>query len=84
MEDNIDLNVTNMTEMIIKTRSSYPSDKITFTIADLTKNKAIRFFMIGMNLNGLFDVDLVLEDSQRNFLSSFISLLYKRSGSKKK
>ena len=67
--------VEEMTEkkMMIETRHfRYPSDKITFTIPGITKNKLIRFFNIGLNLNGKFGVDVILEDSQRNFLSSFI------------
>ena len=67
--------VEEMTEkkMMIETRHfRYPSDKITFTIPGVTKNKLIRFFNIGLNLNGKFGVDVILEDSQRNFLSSFI------------
>ena len=65
---------TNMTEMkmMIETRPRYPSDKFTFTIADITKNKHIRWCDISLNLKRRFDVDVVLEDSQRNFLSSFI------------
>ena len=69
--DEIDLEVANMTEMkmMIETRPRYPSDKITFTIADITKNKAIRFFNIGLKWNRRFDVDVVLEDSKRDFLN---------------
>ena len=57
-------------KMMKDTRPSYPSTKLTFTIANTTN---IRWFNINLlNLNGRFDVDLILEDSQRNFLSSFI------------
>ena len=72
--DEIDLEVANMTEMkmMIETRPRYPSDKITFTIADITKNKAIRFFNIGLKWNRRFDVDVVLEDSKREFLNEII------------
>ena len=72
--DEIEIEVEDMSDrkMLIDTRPRYPSDKITFTIADLTKNRAIHYFNIGLNLNGQFDVDVVLEDSQRDFLSSFI------------
>ncbi len=68
---------TNMTEMkmMIETRPRYPSDKFTFTIADLMKNKHIRWLDIGLNLKRRFDVDVVLEDSQRDFLSSILLLL---------
>ena len=68
---------TNMTEMnmMIDTRPRYPSDKTTFTIADITKNKHIRWLDVGLNLKRRFDVDVILEDSQRNFLSSIILLI---------
>ena len=67
--------VREMTEkkMMIQTGPRYPSDKLSFSIADLTKDKPIRFFNILLNFNEQFDVDLVLEDSHRNLLSSFIS-----------
>ena len=58
-------------KMIIETRPRYPSNKLIFTTADITKNKAIRWFNVGFNLKRRFNVDVVLEDSQRNFLSSF-------------
>ena len=64
---------SNMTEMkmIIETRPRYPSNKLTLTIANLTKGTIIRFVDINLNSNVKFDVDLFLEDSQRNFLNSF-------------
>ena len=52
--------------MMIETRPRYPSNKLSFTIANITKDKPIRFFNIYLNLNEQFDVDLVLENSQRN------------------
>ena len=58
-------------EMIMETRPRYPSNKLSFTIANITKDKLIRYFSIYM-LYGQFDVNIILEDSQRNFLSSFI------------
>ena len=58
--------------MTIDTRPTYPSSKLTFSIANLTKHKAIRFFNLGLFLNEQFDIDVVLEDSKRNFLNSFI------------
>ena len=50
--------------MMIDTRPRYPSNKLSFTIANITDDTAIRFFNIYLNLNELFDVNLVLEDSQ--------------------
>ena len=65
--------VDEMTEMkmIIDARPRYPSNKLSFTIANITKDKPIRFFNIYLNLNEQFDVDVVLENSQRNLLNSF-------------
>ena len=78
-ENKIDsYSIRNMTEMnmVIETRPSYPSNKITFTTADITKGITIRYININLlNLKGQFDIDVVLEDSQRNFLSSIITLL---------
>ena len=65
-----------MTDMMIDTRPRYPSNKLSFTIANITNHTAIRFFNIFLSLNEHFDVDLVLEDSQRNCLDSlFLSVL---------
>ena len=63
--------VTDMAKMkmMIETRPRYPSDKLTFTIADVTKHKDTRVLYINLNLNEQFDVDVVLEDSQRNSVS---------------
>ena len=53
-------------EMMMETRPRYPSNKLSFTIANITKEKSIRFFNIYLTLNWQFDVDVVLEDSKRN------------------
>ena len=71
--------IKKMTEMnmLIKTRPRFPSNKLTFTIPNIIKGLTSRGFLILLfNLNGRFDVDVVLEDSQRNFLSSLILLLF--------
>ena len=61
--------VREMTEKImIETRPRFPSDKLSLTIADITKDKLIRYFCIYLK-NGQFDLNVILEDSQRNFLS---------------
>ena len=59
-------------KMMIKTRPRYPSDRLTFSIANITKHRVILFFNIWLNLTGQFYIDVVLEDSLRNFLSSVI------------
>ena len=65
---------TNMAQMkmMIKTRPRYPSNKLTFTIADIAKGKTISNININIDSNATFDVDLFLEDSKRNFLISFL------------
>ena len=70
--------VDEMTEMkmIIDARPRYPSNKLSFTIANITKDKHIRFFNIYLNLNEQFDVDVVLENSQRNLQNSSFSFLF--------
>ena len=65
---------SNMTEMkmMIETRPRYPSNKLTFTIANITKETTIRYINMDFNSNATIDVDIFLEDSTRNFLNSFI------------
>ena len=69
----VDLSIENMTEMemMIETRPSYPSNKLTFSITDFTKDKVIHYFNIMLFLNEQYDVDVVIEDSKRNFLNTF-------------
>ena len=45
--------------------TNYPSDKLSLNIANLTKSKLMRFFNIYLQLNGQFDVEILLEDSKR-------------------
>ena len=63
--------------MILPTRSIYPSDKMTFTLANLTRDKSISFLNIYLDLNNKFDVGLVLEDSKRKELSESQELFLK-------
>ena len=69
---------TTMTElkMMIETRPGYPSNKLTFSITNVTKGKAIPYIDIYLNYNAQFDadvgIDVFLEDSKRNFLNSFL------------
>ena len=66
----------NMTKMklMIETRPRYPSNKLTFNIADIAKGTTISFININIDSNATFDVDLFFEDSKRNFLNSFLFL----------
>ena len=43
--------LANMAEMMIDTRPTYPSSKLTFTIANVTEDKAIRFLNLYLILN---------------------------------
>ena len=53
------------------TGTTYPSDKLSLNIANLTKSKVMRWFNMEFQLNGKYDVDILLEDSQRNFYPFF-------------
>ena len=70
--------LTNMTEMrmMIKTRPRYPTNTLTLSIANITNHKNIRFFNIWLQLNGQYDVDVVLEDSNRKCLNSIDCFFY--------
>ena len=69
---------TNMTEMkmMIETRPRYPSNKLTFTIADIVKGTTIRYININFNSNAKFDLGVFLEDSKRNFLNSLCFFVF--------
>ena len=62
----------DISEMKIETRPTYPSDRLTFAQANISRALSIRYFNIFFNLNNLFDVNVILEDSKRNFLNSII------------
>ena len=68
--NSIIFNLTSLEDnnMILDTRSTYPSDKVTLTLADVPRDKSIVFLNIYLDLNDEFDVALVLEDSRRNKL----------------
>ena len=69
--DFISFNRTSLenNSMILPTRSIYPADKVTFTLADLPSPRPISFLNIYLEPNNKFDVILVLEDSRRKELS---------------
>ena len=48
-----------------ETRAQYPSDKVTLKRVFSTKNKLVRWFDLGFQMNGKFDVDIFFEDSKR-------------------
>ena len=62
---------TNISEMRMMIETRPIQNKLTLTIANLTEGTIIRFVNINVNIDVEFDVDLFLEDSQRNFLNSF-------------
>ena len=71
----------NMTDlennsMILPTRSIYPSDKMTFTLPDLNRDKTIVFLDIYLDMYEQFDVGLVLEDPKRKELSESHELYF--------
>ena len=49
----------------IETRAQYPTDNVTLKRAFSTRNKFIRWFDLGFQMNGKFDVDIFFEDSGR-------------------
>ena len=61
-----------MNDLLIETRTSFPSDKITINMADITKAKFINWFNFLVNLNGRHGVDIILEDSKRNDISYMV------------
>ena len=65
---------TNMTEkkMMIETRPRYPSNKLTFSIANIAKGKTIPYIILNLNAKLDADIDVILEDSKRNFLNSLL------------
>ena len=65
---------SNMTEMkmMIETRPRYPSNKLTFTIANnLLKGTTFQFFNIYLSSYGESNIDIFMEDSKRKFMNSF-------------
>ena len=69
--NSISFNLTDLknNSRILPTRSIYPSDKMTFTLPDLNRDKTIVFLNIYLDMYEQFDVGLVLEDSKRKELS---------------
>ena len=61
--------------MMLESRPSYPSNRLTFTISNIIRDKDLRILNIYLNLTRQFDVDLILEDSKRNFINSLNTFL---------
>ena len=61
--------------MMLESRPSYPSNRLTFTISNIIRDKDLRFLNIYLNLTRQFDVDLILEDSKRNLINSLNTFL---------
>ena len=57
------------------TGTSYPSDKLSLNIAKLTKSKVMRWFNMYFQLNGKYDVEILLEDSKRKFHPFFKDMI---------
>ena len=61
--------VNDMKDMMMESRPSYPTDKLTFSIANLTRDSSIQFLGLMFYPNhSEYDVSLMLEDSQRSGL----------------
>ena len=56
-------------ERRLATRPSYPADKLTFSQPDIGQAASVRYLNMYFNLNDQFDVNVMLEDSKRNFLN---------------
>ena len=54
-----------------ETRAQYPSDKVTLKRVFSTKNKLVRWFDLGFQMNGNFDVGIFFEDSTRKRVADF-------------
>ena len=60
--------VNDMKDMMMESRPSYPTDKLTFSIANLTRDSSIQFLglMFYPNHSDKYDISLTLEDNQRS------------------
>ena len=66
--------VYSVKDFLVETRSNFPSDKVTLNISDLTRDRFILWFNIFFKVNGKHHLDLLLEDSAREFGLNFIRL----------
>ena len=66
---NLTLTVKDMEKMMVETRPCYPTDKLTFSIADLTRDKTIQFlglmFFSNKSEYKFNSISIMLEDTQR-------------------
>ena len=56
---------------MIRTRPTFPSDKITFSLERMTEDKEIRYIGVFFSKSRNFDLELFLEDSERYIIRSF-------------
>ena len=56
----------SLRDVLMDKRVSYPTDRLTFSINNLTRHKTLRWLNLEINLNGKHDIQLLLEDSRRN------------------
>ena len=63
------LTAKDMEEMMVETRPCYPTDKLTFSFADLTRDKTIQFLGLMFYSNKseykFKSISIMLEDTQR-------------------
>ena len=58
--------VEKLQEIMLESRPSFPSDKITLNIAEIIKRRHIRYLTFIFNCTDKFGLETVFEDSQRN------------------
>ena len=61
----IRMNESSIMNYEIRTKPSYPSDKLTLDFKELVRLKSIRWFVFYIKTDGEHDVHLLLEDSRR-------------------
>ena len=56
--------------MMIRSRPTYPTDRVTYNFANLTRNKKLRHISFYLRVNHTYAFHLMLEDSLRKFWTS--------------
>ena len=63
--DTIQMNQSSLRNYEIRTKPSYPSEKLTLDIKKLARHKNITWLEFYIKIDGEHDVHLLLEDSRR-------------------
>ena len=72
--------VEKLQEIMLESRPSFPSDKITLNIADIIKHRHIRYLTFIFNCTDKFGLETVFEDSKRNSMTKASPLSQRRAG----